>query len=71
MKAANSNVTFDHYLTEDEVFDALYEMEGTGSFRLGGANDLLIKKDENSNENRHGQIDPDMDVQAIFDSIYK
>jgi hypothetical protein len=71
MQAANSSVTFQGYLSEDEIFDALYEIGETGSFRLGSGNDLLIKKEENSSELRYGQVDPDTDVQSIFESIVK
>jgi hypothetical protein len=71
MKAAHRNVTFQSYLTEEEIYDALYEIGETGSFRLGSGNDLLVKKEENSDELRHGQVDPDTDVHAIFDSIVR
>lgn len=69
MIAANNDVNFQRYLTEDEVYEALAEIGETGSWRLGGSNDLLIKQEENSTELRYGQCDPDMDVEAIFKSI--
>jgi hypothetical protein len=55
MKAANRNVTFQAYMTDDEIFDALCECGETGSYRVGGAGDLLIKREENSDELRYGR----------------